>query len=318
MCRLTCGMEKSVASSRVTAVWARAVLELRKRCSAIAHFPLRGGQIRGRVNTSRVLTVKEGAVNGTFVIGARGGGFPSQTPRAQEEEVMCSSGRREKSPWGKKVVCATGAESRTKGKSGDWRGVPGESEEETLVERAQQGFPKEEGCRVFLLSNLRKSNLRAKLRKKRKAKSPIFRRPKITPSLRSYFEILPSLGSIGTPSDSCSPMEVGGCKEMESFAETELDKDTDVQEVETAVVVDKGEKTKGKNPVLGINLKVQDKRAGENPSVESSLSRVEAQKENNVLDQMQTTMMEEVAHTQKSSPVEVMIAKLLEKIKKGF
>ncbi|KAJ1159634.1 hypothetical protein NDU88_000140 [Pleurodeles waltl] len=114
-------------------------------------------------------------------------------------------------------------------------------------------------------------------------------------------------------------MEVGRCEEMESPAETVLDKkETEVQEVETAVVVDKGEKSKGKFPVLGANLEVQNERTGETPSVENPSSRVEAQKENNALGQSQTTMVEEVAYTQKSSLIEAVIAKLSEEIKKGF
>ncbi|KAJ1120463.1 hypothetical protein NDU88_008628 [Pleurodeles waltl] len=77
-------------------------------------------------------------------------------------------------------------------------------------------------------------------------------------------------------------------------------------------------KTKGKIPVLSVNLEIQNELAEETPSEESPLSRVEAQKENKVQDQMQATMIDEVAHTQKSSPIEGMIAKLSEEIKKGF
>ncbi|KAJ1128579.1 hypothetical protein NDU88_006956 [Pleurodeles waltl] len=70
MSRFTCGMEESAASFRVTVVWARTVLEVRKGRSAVMHIPFRGGRssASGIVSTSRVLTAKGGAADGTTVI----------------------------------------------------------------------------------------------------------------------------------------------------------------------------------------------------------------------------------------------------------
>ncbi|KAJ1123207.1 hypothetical protein NDU88_001680 [Pleurodeles waltl] len=106
--------------------------------------------------------------------------------------------------------------------------------------------------------------------------------------------------------------------EMDTLAEMVLDKDTEVQEVETTGAVESGEKTNEKNPVLSVNLEVQKELGGKTPSVESPIIRVESQKEKKVQDKMQAKMMEEVAHTQKSSPIEGMIANLSEEVKKGF
>ncbi|KAJ1148649.1 hypothetical protein NDU88_001477 [Pleurodeles waltl] len=77
------------------------------------------------------------------------------------------------------------------------------------------------------------------------------------------------------------------------------------------VVVDKGGMTKDQCPAPGVGLELQDEQSGETPFVT-------VQKNNSSPDQPQLLIMEDGEEIPRTSPIEAMIVKLTEEIKKGF
>ncbi|KAJ1180341.1 hypothetical protein NDU88_005563 [Pleurodeles waltl] len=250
MCRLTRGVVEGTVGAAGAVLWLRADLELRKTRSAVARFPLRGrtsgsNSSSGRVSTSTLLTLEQRVDDGAYGAYVAGG---SSTAQTAEETVGLLRGRDrrrrgEKSLSSSKETSPTG-EVNTKGKSGRCGAVTGE-------------YPKE----VPSVSPQRKKIFCAKLVKKGKVDSPVIARPKITPSLRSYFKILPLVAS----GDFSSHMEVEeGAQPSVIMAMEKVGAEVRVEET---VVLDKGEKIKDQCPVSAINLKSQEEQSGETPPV---------------------------------------------------
>ncbi|KAJ1126370.1 hypothetical protein NDU88_004778 [Pleurodeles waltl] len=225
------------------------------------------GAEKGAVGSSVTVLWKKRTEDGAYAAGARGGGF---TGRTAEETIGSARGRRkcgERSLCRNKEGCATG-EVNIKGKSGGCGGVAGEHSKVFLIDRSQ-----------------RKKDLGVKLDKKGKAEPPVIVRPRITPSLRSYFKIL-LLVALDNPS---RLMEEGREEGTEPLPNTAMKKvGAEARGVGT-VVVDKGEITKDQCPALGVNLESQDEQSGETPLVT-------VQKNNNAPGQRQSLMMEEAAN----------------------
>ncbi|KAJ1163734.1 hypothetical protein NDU88_004187 [Pleurodeles waltl] len=187
----------------------RAALELRRTRLAVARFPLRGRSSGsssggGRVSTSIVLTLKQRAEEGAQADGAEEGKSTAQITeelsgavrgrgrRRQGEESLCCS----------KETAITG-EANFRGKSGGSGGVPGDYLRE-----------------VSSVSLRRKKILGATLVKKGKMDPPESACTKITPSLRSYFKILPLV----VAEDPKRSMEVEGEDVVQSSVIREMEK----------------------------------------------------------------------------------------------
>ncbi|KAJ1219280.1 hypothetical protein NDU88_006849 [Pleurodeles waltl] len=299
MCQLIGGVVEGTVGAAGAVLWARAALELRKTCSAMAHLPLRwrssGSSSRSsRVSTSTLLTlewiVDDGAYD-AYVPGVKGGSPAVQTA---EETVGLVRGRGRRR-LGKESLGSTNKsgpprEVNIRGKSvGRW-GVIGEYSKE---------FP--------LVGSPRKNIFDAKSAKKGKVDSPMIARPKITPSLRSYYKNLP----LGTSDDCTRFMELEEGEGLQSSVIKTMEKVGTEVRVEEMAVRDKSENKKDRCPVLSVNSESQEEQSGESPPG-PMVNKSHAPGISQIL------RMEYGEGTAMLSPMEEMITKLVEEIKKGF
>ncbi|KAJ1173029.1 hypothetical protein NDU88_004871 [Pleurodeles waltl] len=251
-------------------LWQLTALELRKTRLAVARFPLRGrssGSNRrsGRASTSSLLPQElrvDEEAHGAFLPIVKKG---SQAAQAVEEAAGLVRGRGRRRLWEKNPdslkKSGPSREVNLGGKTGECGGVSCDFLKETP-----------------LVSSHHETFFGAKLVKRGKADSPVNVRPKITPSLRSYFKILPLVAS-----------EVS---------------------VEMAV----GDKSGGKKDqcsVPAVDLNLQEDQTGEPSTVPMG-------NDNHALAFLQTLRVEDGGGTARLSPMEEMITKLAGEIKKGF
>ncbi|KAJ1119509.1 hypothetical protein NDU88_007694 [Pleurodeles waltl] len=182
MCWLT-DIEDDTSGAAGVVLWQCAALVLRKTRSAVARFPRRGrsscsNRRSGRASTSSLLPQErrvDEEAHKTFLPIVKKG---SQAAQAVEEAagLVRGRGRRrlgEENP-GSLKKSGPSWEVNLGGKTGEcWGGICDFLKENPLVSSHQKKF------------------IGAKLVKRGKADSPVNVRPIITPSLQSYFKILP-------------------------------------------------------------------------------------------------------------------------------
>ncbi|KAJ1145443.1 hypothetical protein NDU88_011729 [Pleurodeles waltl] len=296
MCRLTGGAEEGTGGAAGAVLWERAALELRKTRLAVAHFPLRGrssGSNRrsGRDSTSSLLPREQRVDDGAHeavVPSVKGGSLAAQTAE-ETAGLVRGRGRRRlgEESLGSTKKSGNSREVNVRGKSGGCGVVICEFSKETP-----------------LVSYHRKKFLGAKLAKKGKTDSPVIVRPKITSSLRSYFKILPLVAS-----DDCSRFTGPEEGTQPSVIKMMEEVGTEVR-VEEMAVGDKSGK-KDRCPVLAVDLESQEEQTGESPPGPMG--------NNNHAPGISQPLRVEVGEgTARLSPMEEMIMKLAEEIKKGF
>ncbi|KAJ1174436.1 hypothetical protein NDU88_006258 [Pleurodeles waltl] len=181
MCRLT-GTQPIPNGAAGAVLWQSAALELRRTCLAVARFPLRGrnsGGTRrsGRVSTSSLLTqlVIDEEAHGVSLLSMNKGSqvVPEETAGLVRGR---GGGRRRLGQEKPGSLKRTGPlqEVSLVGKTGGCGGVSSDCQKETPLENFHQG-------KHFV--------------KWGKTDPPVSARPKITPSLRYYFKILPLVAS---------------------------------------------------------------------------------------------------------------------------
>ncbi|KAJ1081615.1 hypothetical protein NDU88_001793 [Pleurodeles waltl] len=296
MCRLTEGVVKATVSTAGAVLWMRAVLELRRTRSAVACFPLRGRSSGsrsggGRVSTSIVLALKQSAEEGAQADGAEEGNSTAEITEKSSGAVRGRGRRRQ----GKESLCcsretAITGEANFRGKSGGCRGVPGDYLRE-----------------VSSVSLQWKMILGAKLIKKGKVDPHESACTKITPSLRSYIKILPLVMA----DDPKRSMEVEGEDVVQSSVITAMEKAGVEKRVEETVIRNKGEKTKDQSSMLDAIAVLQEDQSGKTPPITM-------ENNNRPVATIQLLRTEDGEEDASSSPIEEMITKLTEEIKKGF
>ncbi|KAJ1156531.1 hypothetical protein NDU88_009250 [Pleurodeles waltl] len=274
----------------------RAALELRRTNSPVARFPLRGRSSGsssggGRVSTSIVLALKQRAEEGAQADGAEEGNSTAHITEELSGAVRGRGRRRqgEKSLFCSKDTAITG-EANFRGNSGGRGGVIGDYLREVSSESLRL-----------------KKFLGTKLVKNGKVDPPESACTKITPSLRSYFKILPSVAA----DDPKRSMEVEGEEVVQSSVITAMEKAGVERGAEETVTRDKVGKTKDQSPMLVAMAVSQEEQSGKTP-------RITMENNNRPVATMQLFRTEDGEGNARSSPIEEMITKLTEEIKKGF